>query len=119
MNEIIKEFQTGASARQLGNAHRLGGEAVPVPGRSPAARAGTTARWLGRLQSKLHALGSDQGREKHFKEILLQNQEDCEPESCPSRQFLLHSKMHSLQICTFLKINTLASNTPNLSHFPS
>lgn len=95
MNEISKEFQTEASARLLRNADRLGGEGVPVPARSPATRAGTTARWLGRLQSELKALVSDQGGEKYFKEVLFQNQEGYEPESYPSRQSLLHSKMDS------------------------
>lgn len=63
--------------------------------------------------------GKRSEREKVFEEVLFQNQETYEPESCPSRQLLLHSKMNSSQIRTILKINMLASNTSDSSHLPS
>lgn len=46
----------------------------------------TTARWLGELQPEPKALVSDQGGGKYFEEVLFQNQEGSEAESCPSRQ---------------------------------
>lgn len=106
-------------ARLLRNANKLEGEGVPISARSPAARADTIDGWLGRLQTKLKAVINDQRGEKYLEEVLFQNQEGYEPESCPLRQPLLHTKMDSYRICTFLKINMLASNTPDLSHLSS
>lgn len=91
---------------------------MPVPGRSPAAPgAGTTLRWLERLQAELESSVSDQGGGQHS-EVLFKKQEGYKPETYPSMQPLLHSKMASSQICNFLKIKCW-HQTHILSHVPS